>query len=406
MQTSVAVTRSPTRLWWSLAGVALVGGLVFGLVRWPSSEPAPTRPDEEAAVAGDDGDQSDPDGASTRPDVDDPPAADEDRPDDEAFEADAADPGDGEVATIDSLIGQATGLVLAFGSADGPVGFVDLDTGEEWTIPVRGTPQGLIGTDLVTESEGRILVVDLTEPDREPVLLADQNAGGFADFATVRGGLVWLLRSAGPAEDRFLIQSFTPDGDLTSEREIDPWFGFLGSQSAVGGELVNGSSGGIYRWTDGVYLREAEGRLLAVGEDLVLAHQCDEVLRCRNRWLYRDDLTAGPDLPAPPSVVGAAYDLVGGDRWLFRLSWANGSQRLIDVATGEELPVDLGERFGSANRFAVSDDGRWLVSDEGVYPVITDLESLTPYRLETRAGFESSYLFVDRSVFASGAAPG
>ena len=389
---SVTVERSPLARWGAIGAVVAVGALILGLVNLPSSEPQPEQAAEDVDESAEEEVTADEEEAAPEPIEESVEEEPSDEVDTSVVEPVAEEPAPGE-----PLLGEETGLVLISGGLENELRLLDLDTGEEIEFPARGWPRGVLGGHLVFTDGNGVFVADLAAPG-EPVESLAQPGDGFVEFVGIDDDLIWLLRGAGVSAD-FSLESYTVDGDRQSQQPVDPWLS-LRSSGTLAGDLLNGSAGGVYRRDGEEYRREADGRTLANGERLVLLHQCDDALVCTNRWVERFDLAVEVELPVPEVDFSLAYELVGGDRWLVETDWVNGTARLLDVETGEELPVEIPGTFTAPGfgSFGVSDSGRWMVINVAGMPRVVDLESSAEFDLPGSIGGSGASIFVDQEA--------
>ena len=384
---------------WLVIGVVGIIALLLGLFAWPQAE------SEVEGAAGDLAEESD--AESDQDEAVDEDAVDEeeavevdDGPPSETDESETAspfqesiEPADGATAT-GMNVGEETGLGLVVGSYNSStIQLYDLDAGEAFRLPGGGMPVAVIDSTLVVERPtGRVAIVELLAPDQDLVTLEGGGTSSWAQFMGADDELLWVQYS-GDDVDEEIIYGYDTDGEQRQTRELDivPFLaGWTGDTS-----LVYNVAGGIYAETDDGYQRISTGSLVAVGENIALINECDDVLRCESRWVDRSSWDSLPyRAPDDAGSLNASYAILGSDRWLVETSWINGSTTVTDVTSGEVVR-EVSSFNGPFNEPAISDDGRWLFDPSGRSGVIVDLDSGTEWEQDVRLPDGATGVFVD-----------
>ena len=312
--TSEAVTRSPARWIAGLAGLGLVGLLLFSVTR---------------AVEG----ESSANGSAATPTTPIRPVAPDDQPDYE-FVA-----GDG------PLFGQPVGLWLYVGSESG-LTRIDLDSGDRTNLAVRGFPRQVTGRWLVITEEfgGWVEAVDLDDPAAAAVQLGLAFQSAYGPMAVAEPGQIWLFNQT--TDERFQWQLIDiAGGDLVETVDAPHPF----TQEVEGSTLMS-VAGGIFERTGNDYRRVLEGVLLAASEQTALVRTCDGPTTCDLRWFDPVSWTE-LDLPLPDTEIDRGAELSRNGRLLAFFS--GGRLHIFDIETGQVQIVD-------AEAFALAPDGRFF----------------------------------------------
>ena len=399
----------------ALGGLALVIAGAWALFQWPRGEATEPPTEDAATVDGEDEqstDEESSDEESTDPageSLDEEESLDErDSPDEEDEFEPTADGRLGplettEVAAGEPMLGELTGLGLLVGgdSPNANLRVISLDTGEEQPVgAITGRrPVGVIDNLVVLDGQGAIEVMDLADPDREPVSVVERPDESEGPVEIDRGR-IWVLslgdeistEDESPSPIAVLYQ---PDGTKLSEFPIEP--GALGVLSPISDDLASNRGGGVYRRTADGFERLSTGALQAIGEEIVLLYECDDRFNCATQWR---DRTSWARLPLPVPEGGESRtsiaDLTANDRWLVITSLFDGETTIIDVETGTErlrLPPLAGDILDGQISF--SPDGRWLVDPSEQQLRIVDLEAMTAWDTGEPQQFEGSAVLVD-----------
>lgn len=388
---AVRTGRSTTARLAVIGSIVVLGLLAWGLFRQPSGEIAPDPPSGDDAAAddgeGDDGDRT----TTTRR-----------RTTRRSRSTTTTEATTTVLTRADGspgpLLGEETGLTLAFGSMERRgIQLLDLDSGElEVRSQLRGQPIGHMGSNLVLFGEnGRPRLVDLDDPEAGEVRLS---GAGWGQVTLIEEDRLWLLEEGA---DGVSLVAFDETGrevgrNDAATRGLVGWYAF-GPSVGRPPELVARPGAGLYRQEGEGYRLVARGQALAVGERLALMEECDDAMICRARWI--DVGTGGVvDHPVPDPLDGGTYlAVVGDDRWLLAVDWQVGQASLADIPGGGIVWEFGADRlFGPFGPSAViSDDGRWLLDPSGVEPVVVDLDTGNEWPLEgLRVGPSSGAAFV------------
>lgn len=281
--------------------------------------------------------------------------------------------------TAGPVLGEETGLMLVVGSVDSDLRALNLDTGTvQWSATAL-YPRFVDGGRLVAVNNwgrwSRLPITDLASADtdgfdpvadfRPVVHLVDESASDGHAWARTpgrEGRQVWRLVEL--ASGRVIDVADVPADAYVPESDSGP---------LVGPSIVGSLGAGIFERTDDdEFVERHPGRLVAVGEGLLLVSTCDSSFTCQLSWLDRSNF--GPvDLPPPDVEPGDGF-LVGGDSVLVveDRSTLIPVTRIVDVATGRTIR-SAGET--SLHDVWISPDGRWLARPSGGELQIRDLQS-------------------------------
>lgn len=370
---AVSTGRSPAARLAAIGSVLVLGVLAWALFRQPSGEIAPDpSADDEAAI-----DEST---TTTRP-----------RTTRRSRTTTTTVPTTTVLGRADGsggpLLGEETGLILAFGSMDrNGVQLLDLDSGELQVLDrPRGQPLGRLGSSLVLfGDDGTPRLLDLDDPGAAPIRL--DGSLFWSQAVNIDDDRLWVF---GDGPDGMSLVAYDESGQEVDREELssDDMSGLFayGSLAARPPDLISHTGSGLYRQEGEGYRLVAPGRTVAVGQRLALMETCDEVLRCSLGW-FDTETGAAIDHPEPARLDGdGVMTIVGGDRWLHRVEWGQNTASLVDITNGEtirELRIEWS--YGPFGPSAVvSDDGRWLLDRiaNGDH-VVVDLETGEEWPLE------------------------
>lgn len=391
----------------ALAAIAVVVLGAWALVRPSESEVAP-EPDDAAAAAAADGSAED-----TDADGDDGEAEDRDPEEEDDAPATTRQPttsvpgargteagtGDETDESPGPVVGEETGLALAFGRFDQTkIQILDLDTGEVRELErARGEPLAAIGTALIYRTNAGIpRLIELADPEAS-IVSPRVGGGGWSELLEVDEDRFWLIED-GP--QGLSYRAYDRTGEVVDEfdvSELGTGFGYFGPM-VPSASLLQHPGGGLYRRSGDEFELIAAGRALAVGDRIGLIERCDQRLSCEIGWVALDSGRA-VGLPTPTIGVDAssAHRVVGGDRWLVSFDWRSGRGELIEVATGElvrELNPAMSSGPFGANLGGISEDGRWMLSQDGGDMIIVDLDDGTEWPTGLRGNVNG--VFLDR----------
>lgn len=268
------------------------------------------------------------------------------------------------------LFGVDTGLV-AIVSGRPLVRVVDLDTGRELEVALRGNPIAVVGDRLVLsdDAERRVTSVPLDNLEAEPTVLGQ---GFFLDSdvaASPDGETIRLPTDPDRPTSWNLVDAVTGEVDRSLDIAPEILAGLV--SHPVGGpsglDLMSPRTGGIYRLGIDGYEFVRSGMLSAVSGPYALVAECTSQLRCsltRHRW---SDWT--PDV-----------DPLGTDD--IREVIAEGRAAVLFSSDGNEyLDLDRGDPVASWSQgqlfdwFASSFDGRFVATRNAGRVEIIDLDT-------------------------------
>ena len=277
------------------------------------------------------------------------------------------------------LLGEKVGLTLIVGSVDSNIRTLDLDSGVLTTSDTALFPRFVDGGRLVAvDNWGRWFQRPLAElatsngTEPEPVaefrpvvhVIDDPTTDGMAWARTpgTEGRQVWRLVELG--SNRIVEVVGVPADAYVPESSSGP----------LGGPDIVGSLGaGVFeRTADGEFVQRHPGRLVAVGQRLLLLSTCDSSFQCELVWLDRS--TFDPvDIPSPVVEAGDGF-LVGDDSILVieDRSTLIPVTVLVDVATGRTVR-SAGET--ALDDVWISPDGRWLARPSYGDLLVRDLQN-------------------------------
>lgn len=394
-------TRFPTRAVLAAGAAVLCLLLAWSLFQGPSDEVAPEPRDDRATEEGpgeDDGAEPEPTTTTSRPST-------SMLPQDEEAEGTETGDLDGEDPPSGPLLGEPTGLTLVAGHpAIGRVQLLDLDTGVPRELETqRGAPLAVLGSHLVSRHNEAIRITDLADPAQEAVVIGSgPSASAWTEFAGIDDDRVWVYEQDFESYSARLV-GYDVEGTVQDEIDRSELPGFFG-WSALHLDIVFHPAGGIYQREGDGFARRSGGLLLAVGDELVLVHECDEAMSCQSRWLDKSTWTDPGHPPPPSNELATSSAIAGSDRWLVLQSWESDVVRLIEIATGAVVREMPNTGFGAGlDGFSppMTGDGRWLVdgtSTSAGGAVVVDLDSGRewPIPLDLRGDWHA--VFVESSA--------
>lgn len=415
---SASVVQSPVNLRWMMAGGLGLVLLLVGLTQWPKGEPpapaaaadvaladqAENASDEDDTADGDsehdpadaaNGGPADADADDTGSTVADDPSTDDDQADsdDRRSSGAAGETTEDEVSVGVGLplVGEQTGLGVIYGSQGlGRLHLLELDTGIVHELQATGDPLGIVGSTLITRRSESVSLYPLDSTNAEPTRISGQN--GWVELIAITDDRIWAF-DGNPEPDGWIVVGYDETGAEVEEVDIPIVFPFYGWDPST--EFVQGQAGGIYRRQGDSFQRVSLGLLVAAGDDLILARECNDRMDCALNWYARDDWDRPLDLPAPAAPVQGRVDVAGNDRWLIVNNWVNGSTELYDVQTGELVRTISSFSGSIENSIGLSPDGRWLIDPGFGSSMIIDLESGREWPQDIRGEVA---VFVDLSV--------
>ncbi|MGI9616737.1 MAG: hypothetical protein ACR2QO_27730 [Acidimicrobiales bacterium] len=262
---------------------------------------------------------------------------------------------------------------------------IDLDTQNVTEFDVRDRSPIYADDDwlvlaAVADSRSTVAAVPIDDPDAEAVNLGDGSYWPLSITAGPERGTVWMI-NVEPAEEQAWHLIRLADGDVVEKLPAEALF-FLSSQ--VGPVVVSASDGGIFEWRAGDYRRVADGVLLAVGDDLVLARTCETPTNCDSHWLDRSTWNR-VDRDLPDDFRGDGYWTWLSPRGRILIEQSATRLEVFDLVNGSK--VDLTVDLWDPTRIAVSPDERYVAVVSG-QPIIRDLETDEIYRLAVPVGDE------------------
>lgn len=302
---------------------------------------------------------------------------------------------DRENAGIESIgtgpaFGREVGWSLWFRGISG-LQRIDLDTQDvtEFDVSDRSpmyADDGWLVLAAVADSRSTVVAVPIDNPGAEAVNLGDGSYWPLSITAGPERGTVWMI-NVEPTEEQAWHLIRLANGEVLDELPAETLY-FLSSQ--VGPDVVSASDGGIYEWRAGDYRRVADGALLAIGDDLVLARTCETPTMCDLHWLDRSTWDR-VDRTIPDDFRGDGFWTWLSPRGRILIEQSATRLEVFDLDSGTK--VDLTLDLWDPTRLAVSPDERYVAVVSG-QPIIHDLETDETYRLKVPVGDEW-VLFVD-----------